>query len=1010
MKNGPKRYHQVGRNTLFLLAFLLLLVFGVAQQNGYAQENNDLPAWGQVPSPNAGFHPSNSLYDAVVLSPTNIWAVGSWGYMYAYPYTATPMIQHWNGTKWTTANLPESLPNSTLYGVDASSENNVWAVGHYDDPAVFHYDGTSWSLQTPLIGSYNWRNFKDVAVLAPDNVWVTGVGQINYTQNFLLLFHWNGTSWSDHSIAFNYGEITEVGGIEAISTTNIWVVGNGNSSNGRVNHLYHFDGTTWNPVTEPILEQFEKISDISSMPTGELWLSGTDANLVKQIAYFNGTTWSLIPPPANGSFLYGDAVIQAVAPNTLLAVNFYRANGLDDTLVWQWNGTQWSTSTVVETGTTLFLRGFGALGDERWVVGRDFDNGTLTQRWNGTDWESIASANGGTGNNELTAVDGTSATDIWATDNVDEQAKVLHWDGAMWEITNTPAITAGLTLDGIDAFAPDDVWSVGYTYVDNALNYQTVILRWDGSAWDRTPSPNPGGTEVDQLHDVLALGANEAWAVGETGGTGDNALILHWDGTSWQNVPNSCGRGLASITAIAPDDLWAVGEYTTCRYDGTTWTSVALPSNLSGVRFNGVDGVAGNNLWAVGTETTCGPQSCSFAAVGGHWNGSSWTRFNLPGAAIEDVVTLAPDDAYAVGTFSLGTMIAHWDGSTWSNIPAPDPGSGGELQGIYAAAPDSLWAVGSYYGEGSDTRTLVLNAPSATQGAAFGNAGYGGATILWLGPVNGSTTTDSFGDYAAAGLPAGTYTFVATGDGCPVQQATVYITAGQFVQQDFDLCGTQPTQVPSPTATATGATATPTIIPPSATPTNAPPSATATIIPPTVTPSATLPPNVPTSTPTGAPPSATPTEVPPSVTPSATLPPNVPTSTPTETPEEPPVLLDPPQVDESQTSGTTTETLVRLTNMDTEPLIWSSYTAETSCSAPAPLAWVSASPDAGTVAPGADVMVMISLDTTGMTTGDYHGYLCILNSAGLIKPLPITLHVMSESGGTRLYLPLVNRE
>ncbi len=1003
MTISPQWYSRLRNSTLILLSLSLLLILSVAQQNGYAQGSSNLPAWGQVPSPNAGFHPFNRLNDAEILNPTSVWAVGGWGDMYSYPFIVTPMIQHWDGTQWVLADLPDTLPNSTLYGIDSSSEDNVWAVGNYNDPAIFRYDGTLWSDQTPAMGTYNWLNFTDVVVLAENDVWVSGVGQINYTQNFLLLFHWNGTSWEDESIAFDYSEITEVGGIEALSSTNIWVVGTGNSSNGRVNHLYRFDGTSWQSVTDPVLNQFDEINDISSFPTGEIWLSGYDTNFVKQIAYFNGTVWNFIPPPANGSFLYGDAVIQAVAPNTLLAVNFYRFNGQDDTLVWQWDGTEWNTSTVVETGTTLFLLGFGVLGNQRWVVGRDFDNGTLTQRWNGTDWEAVASANGGTGDNQLTAIDGTGDSDVWATDNIDGLAKILHWDGTMWEITETPVITTGLTLEGIDALTPNDVWSVGSTYVDNLLNYETVILRWNGATWNRIASPNPGGNEVDRLHDIVALSANDAWAVGEFGGTGDNALILHWDGTGWQNVPNTCGRGLDGITAIASHDLWAVGDYTICHYDGTTWSAVGLPPDVEVLRFNGVDGVSTNDVWAVGKDTICGPKSCTAIAAAAHWDGTSWTRSPIPGVAMEDVVMLTSTDAYAVGTFSVGTAIAHWDGSTWSNVPAPDPATGGELQGIYAAAPDSLWAVGSFFDEDNDIRTLVLNAPSATQGAAYGNAGYGGATILWLGPVNGSTTSDSYGDYAVSGLPVGTYTFVATGDGCPVQQATVYVTAGQFVRQDFDLCGTQPTQVPPPTATAMGGTTTPTSVPP---------AGTATQALPTQTPTATLPPNAPTSTPTGEPPGATPTGVSPSVTPSATftLPPNAPTSTPTMTPEEPPVTLDPPQVEVSQTSGSNTVTMVRMTNLGTEALVWSSYTAESSCAAPSTLSWVIVSPDAGTVPAGAEVMVELTVDTKKMAEGEYHGYVCILNTEGQIKPLPVTLHIMSETGSSRLYLPLVSRQ
>ncbi len=59
------------------------------------------------------------------------------------------------------------------------------------------------------------------------------------------------------------------------------------------------------------------------------------------------------------------------------------------------------------------------------------------------------------------------------------------------------------------------------------------------------------------------------------------------------------------------------------------------------------------------------------------------------------------------------------------------------------------------------------------------------AIVSWFGEVTGSTTTDSFGNFAAAGLPAGSYTFVASADGCSPGIATVQVVAGKTVRQEY---------------------------------------------------------------------------------------------------------------------------------------------------------------------------------------------------------------------------------
>ena len=69
---------------------------------------------------------------------------------------------------------------------------------------------------------------------------------------------------------------------------------------------------------------------------------------------------------------------------------------------------------------------------------------------------------------------------------------------------------------------------------------------------------------------------------------------------------------------------------------------------------------------------------------------------------LEAVIALSPTDAWAVGDGDFAIMIQHWDGDQWTIFPAPAiPGATqSKLLGIDAAAPNDIWAVGYYIGDG----------------------------------------------------------------------------------------------------------------------------------------------------------------------------------------------------------------------------------------------------------------------------------------------------------------------
>ncbi len=86
-------------------------------------------AWSTVKGQNPG-QASNNLNALAVLSPQNIWAVGSWSSAYNGPQ-AQALIEHWNGTSWSTVASPNIGTNTTTLdgAILVPHSARIWAVG-----------------------------------------------------------------------------------------------------------------------------------------------------------------------------------------------------------------------------------------------------------------------------------------------------------------------------------------------------------------------------------------------------------------------------------------------------------------------------------------------------------------------------------------------------------------------------------------------------------------------------------------------------------------------------------------------------------------------------------------------------------------------------------------------------------------------------------------------------------------------------------------------------------------
>jgi hypothetical protein len=216
--------------------------------------------------------------------------------------------------------------------------------------------------------------------------------------------------------------------------------------------------------------------------------------------------------------------------------------------------------------------------DAVWAVGdwRDDASGqqrTLTQHWDGAAWHDVDSADTTMAYNTLTAVAAVTPAELWAvgyaTDGADQPDKgvplLLRGDGTSWARQDVEVPGRFGALAAVDMLDGNDGWAVGSSTSDQGADPQALILRWTGGAWRVVPAPDLGPRPA-HLTGVSGIRADDVWAVGYTGGLdGDEqSVILHWDGNAWQQVKLGTDAGnrssaLFGVAAGSAGEVWAVG-------------------------------------------------------------------------------------------------------------------------------------------------------------------------------------------------------------------------------------------------------------------------------------------------------------------------------------------------------------------------------------------------------------------------------------------------------------------
>ncbi len=645
--------------------------------------------WNVVSSPNTGT-PNNYLFGVGGVASNDMWAVGAYGIL---GVTDWQLIEHWNGTAWSFVAGPTLTTPNELMAVSAIAPNDVWAVGGYDSGGqslIEHWNGLSWSVvPNPNPGIFN--RFTGLAAISSNNVWAVGYfSKDGYSVSQTFVEHWNGAGWSvvpSPNLGTGYNQLNAVTAVPG-SPNELWAVGTAGSST----LILHWDGTRWSITSSPNPGTNPQLYSVAAISAGDVWAvgyTGGNSGPLTLTEHWNGSTWSAVTSPnpsPTQNHLFG---VTALATNNVWAVGDFINTSIGNlqTLILHWNGTNWVPVTGDNSGPSglgFSLTAVRAIGaNDIWSVGEN--SHTLAEHWNGTSWSKAKTPNTGIGQNVLNGVSGSASTDVWEvgyyTFGVEKRTLIEHWNGASWSIVPSPnSGKVNNVLNGVVAISPTNVWAVGSADSNIVADQITLILHWDGTSWSIVPSPSPGTDGLNSLAGVAAAAnsANDVWAVGSTVQT----LVEHWNGSTWSvvtspNVPGT-NNALNGVVALGANNVWAVGysgsaSTLTEHWNGSAWSIVPSPDDGSDLLY-AVSGTGASDIWAAGKFE--GGFSSYFTLVE-HWNGSSWSIVpsvnNGTYNHLRGVAAVSPGDAWAVGTDGTYPLIERWNGSSWSIFASPEP-------------------------------------------------------------------------------------------------------------------------------------------------------------------------------------------------------------------------------------------------------------------------------------------------------------------------------------------------
>jgi hypothetical protein len=290
-------------------------VWGVGTYNNGSSlktltEHWDGSTWQVVPSvdPVSGAE-ATQLSSVFAVSKNDVWAVGVARQHNASSYVYSVIIEHFNGSAWTSVPNPAGARSAYLDAVHGGSATDIWAVGQYLDnytPLVFHWDGSSWKAVAITTNPFNVNVSGVYQVSAPD-VWIVGGSYLSLTE------HWDGRAWTQINSPNPSTNSNFLNAVAGSSSTDVWAVGGYDYSNHTL--IVHWDGNKWTTVKspDPAPAGANALSGLAVFGPKDAWAVGDGfaSGGLPIILHWDGDNWKSVAATESSSRLQPAAVCDA---------------------------------------------------------------------------------------------------------------------------------------------------------------------------------------------------------------------------------------------------------------------------------------------------------------------------------------------------------------------------------------------------------------------------------------------------------------------------------------------------------------------------------------------------------------------------------------------------------------------------------------------------------------------------------------------------------------------------
>jgi hypothetical protein len=723
--------------------------------------------------------------------------------------SAASQVLMWNGAKWTTVILKDSIIGNEITDVEAKGGLTRTGLGTTASP-------------------YKIK-------LTPGTV----------SNQFL---RWNGTEWLPATIPSEQDSVIGNEISDTISNGFLRKTGSGTAidpyklglKNGNVkNQVLQWNGSVWTPVILADKDSItgNEITDVATNAGLTRSGSGTGASPYKvgiingsapnQVLWWTGTQWTTSTLPAELDGVIGNEVTDATSNSGLTRSGSGTAgspytlgltNGTAANQILMWDGTKW-TITAMPT-------------EQDAVIGNEVTdvqtNAGLQRSGSGTTASPY----------KIGIISGSSAN------------QVLMWDGTKWTASAIPAeVDAVIGNELTDTVSGGFLQKTGsgttaspYKVGLKSGTTANQIIMWDGTKWTTTAMPTfteVDGTIGNEVTNATTSGGLTRAGSGTTGspytlglqpGTTVGQTMI-WDGTTWSpgtsaeqdgTVGNEvtdvvANKGLArsgSGTAASPYKLGLVDGTATnqiLQWDGTKWALTTLPSGIieqdSVIGNEVTDAVTNGGLTRAGSGTVGSPYKLKIIDGSStnqilKWDGTKWALASLPASTVEQDSVIGNEitnitsgggltrsgsgtagSPYTVGVTpgSGAGQALIWNGSAW----VPGTVSFTEADGIIgnevtdAATGGGLSRSGS--GTGADPyKLLITSGSSAGQVLTWNGSAWTAASITEADGVIGNEVLNAT---TGGGL-------VRSGSGTSGSPYTLGITSGSTAGEVLTWNGT----------------------------------------------------------------------------------------------------------------------------------------------------------------------------------------------------------------------------